>query len=182
MLPAKTVHGFISFAIFSLIFLKALGPNIFSEAADKSSNTIGAIELHECKDAKLKIQFLCYPDWELQTEKDTVLIIVSKDPLVTITIAKSDDAPISLRQLTPRALKEMGQYADGFETQNVVINGQGGVEVKGRSLTHPKARFLDYYIVRHGELYSLLFSVEPHERWRDYEPLLIKIKDSVRFL
>ena len=150
--------------------------------ADESTVAAGTIELHKCTDAKLEVELLCHPDWELQTEEDMVLMIVSQKPLVTVTIAKSQGKGISLRRLTPGVLQEMGQYAEGFETHNVLIDGQRAIEVKGHSLAHPTARFLDYYIVRRGQLYSVLFSVDPQERWPDYEPLLLEIKGSVHFL
>ncbi len=156
--------------------------NPSQETSLPTENPEKSIELQVCRDSRLGIRLLCNPDWGLQTEKETMLIIVSSDPAVTITIAQSKSPVIFPEQLTRDALSEMGQYAEGFIVENVTFAKERAICVEGFSREYPEIRLLDYYVVHDFKLYSVLFSVNPKERWPDYRPLIDKIIDSFEFV
>lgn len=141
-----------------------------------------SIELHECSDDKLKVSFLCNPDWELRTEEDALFIIISRNnPRITMTVAKSEAPVLFLTQLTRSALKEIGEYADGFTMQSVLINDVEAVNVVASSESFPQMYLQDYYLIHDVSLYALLFSVEPKDQSPAYEDMIYKIKESFRF-
>ena len=167
--------------VFLLISMNFGGFPSFAEE-NKSQSPIKTVALHECKDQTLGLQFLCNPDWELEAHDQSMLIIISSDPAVTLTISKAKSPVIFFEQLTDTALKEMGQYVDGFTKEKVQIAGENATKVMGYSIGYPEIRLLDFYFLRDFELYSILFSVNPKEKFSDYESLFISIITSIQFL
>jgi hypothetical protein len=139
------------------------------------------IELHRCSDAKLGVRFYCNPDWELVSEGDSMLMIISEDPVVTLTIAKSEQPVIFLDQLTEDVLQEIGQYADGFGVSRVWMANQEAVQVIGHHRWHPETQLIDHYLIHDVDLYSVLISISPKESVRDYENLLNIIVEHFEF-
>ena len=152
------------------------------ETVKKADIPQKAVELSPCRDGRLGVKFLCDPDWELQTEEETMLIVISSDPAVTVTVARSKAPVVFVEQLTKESLKQMGQYADGFMTENVQFAKQKAVKVEGFAEAYPEIRLLDYYVVNDFKLFSVLFSVNPKEKWADYRPLIEKVVESFEFL
>ena len=150
-------------------------------ASPSTVSSSSIVSLNECTDSKLKVHFSCNPDWELQTEHNTMLIIIFQKPLVTMTVGKSDTHVLFVEQLTKDNLQEMGQYAEGFTIEKGTLAGENAVRVSGFPKDHPEVKFLDYYILHDLHLYSVLFSVSPKERWNDYGALFNKILQSFAF-
>lgn len=140
------------------------------------------IELAMCTDKKLGVRFLCRGDWTIQTEDNAILVIISEDPSVTFTIAKSDSSVLYLEQLTDRALQAMGQYADGFKRERTHLGKIEAIKVEGTSRVYPQIRLLDYYVIHDNRLYGLLFSVNPKERWQDFESLIEAVSQSIELV
>ena len=141
-----------------------------------------SIHLNQCTDQQFKIKFLCDPNWEIQTDEGVMMMIVSKEPYVTVTIAQSDQVIGSLDQLTNDVLKTIGQYKDGFQTQMIQIAKQNAIEVIGSSEKQPDMSLTDVYIIRNGVLYTVFFAVKPKQNISDYENLIHRIKDSIEFI
>ena len=147
----------------------------FSAAAEE-------IELSLCTDKKLDVKFLCNLDWEMETNEGAVLIIISEDPAVTMTISKSNKSVLFLEQLNDRTLEAIGNYKEGFKAQKAWIKEKQGMKVEGFSRGYEEIRLLDYYFISGNTLYGILFSVNPKEGWEAYEPLFEKIVESVDFV
>ena len=167
--------------LFLLFLLLNVSAGVCGEdTSDLPSQTVA----HQvCSEEKtLKVQFLCNPDWQLQTEKNAMHLIISDDPAVTLTIAKADSPVIFIEQLTDKALKAMGQYQDGFFKARVKVASQDAVKVEGLSEQFPEIRLVDFYVIHDLSLYSILFSVNPKGEWFRYAAVLEKIIQSFQFM
>lgn len=153
-----------------------------SFAHAKEDETVALMRLEPCKDERLGISILCNPDWELEEYEDTMLIIISSDPAVTLTIAKINESVNFLEELNMEYLKEIGQYMDGFQIEKVTVNKEKAIMVKAFSQQYPDIRLLDYYFLHDKALYGVLFSVNPREDWDKYKTLLKKIAESFKFV
>jgi len=153
-----------------------------AENFDENSAPIKTVDLQVCTDDKLQVKFLCNPDWELETEDNAMLIVISEDPVVTLTIAKSKSPVIFLEQLTKETLAEMGQYTDGFTQETAQFAGHEAVKVQGVPKEFPEIRLLDHYVLYDLSLYSVLFSVNPKEKFDEYAALFNKIAESFTFV
>jgi len=148
----------------------------------KSQEQVQIISLHECQDENFNIKFLCHPNWEIQTDEDVLLVIISEAPYVTMTIARSQTPIALLDQLGEPLLKEIGGYSDGFSKNRVQLGGKEAIEVRGISEKHSDALLLDYYVLHQPYLYSVLFSFDPQSSWPSFETLVKKIRDSFLFV
>jgi len=164
------------------LFLGIAAGKAFAGSPPFWENPVKEVELEVCTDDKLQVKFLCNPDWELETEDNAMLIVISKDPVVTLTIAKAKSPVIFLEQLTKETLAEMGQYADGFTQEKAQFAGQEAVKVQGVPKEFPEIRLLDHYVLYDLILYSVLFSVNPKEKFDDYAALFNKITESFAFV
>lgn len=167
-------------AVFYLCFTMAAEP--VKMMAAQAQETTQTYQLHECTDDKLGVKFLCDPDWEIQSGDNVMLIIINKNPSVTLTVAKSDTPVVFMEQLTNPVLQELGQYQDGFRTQIVDLGGQQAIQVIGKSKEIASAGLIDFYAIHDINLYSILFLVDPRDSFADYEALFGKIKESFQFL
>ena len=141
-----------------------------------------AHNLTECSDAVFGIQLACNPAWGLYTGEKAFVIVISSDPAVTMTVARTESPYVSVEQLTDSLLKKMGRYHDGFAVERIHVAGQKAFMVKGFDVDSPQLRLLDYYFIRSGNLYRILFTVDPKERWDDYKFLFKAIIESVRLI
>jgi len=164
------------------LFFGSVVPGMSADNPSDGLSPDKIVELQVCTDDKLRVKFLCNPDWALETEADAMLIVISEDPAVTMTIAKSKSPVIFLGQLTKEALQEMGQYAEGFSQEKAKLASGDAIKVQGFSREFPEIRLLDYYLLHDLSLYSVLFSVNPKEKFDDFGPLLNQIADSFGFL
>ncbi len=153
-------------------------PLLDSSSPDMSSEE----KLQICKDEELGVKLLCNPDWELQTGKEAILIIISSDPAVTLTIARQKSPIVSLEQLSNSLLTELGQYEEGFDTERTRLANQEAIKVKGFYKNYSQVRLLDYYLVHDSFLYMILFSVNPKEEWDHYKFLIKKVAESLSFI
>ncbi len=144
--------------------------------------SVQRFNLHICRDEKLGIRLLCDPDWELQADPNAILIIISSEPQVTLTIGKSKESVNSLTQLSRPILQEIGQYAASFTTQKVRLDNIDTIKVEGHLKEYPENRIEDYYLIRNSSLYTILFSVDPEDQWQNYESLLKRILSSIEFI
>lgn len=140
------------------------------------------LELHECQDEVLAVRFYCHPEWDLNSEPNSLLLVVSREPYVTLTISRSQESVFLLTELTDPALRHIGGYADDFLVSDVVFAGRPAREVVGVSESDPQTGFLDYYVNYKGLLYHVQFSVKPKAVWPQVEDLILKVRDSLTFM
>ena len=157
--------------------LLILCPSVKSWSASPSD-----ISLSSCTDKKLGITFLCGADWELETDQDAILAVISEDPAVTLTVARTKSPVKFVEQLSWPVLRELGQYASsGFTTKPLKLAGDEALEVNGIPEDFPEMKLRDFYILHGDYLYSVLFSVNPRQALKDYQPLFNKIIGSIQF-
>lgn len=147
-----------------------------------NSNESKSVEKDLCTNEGLGVQYFCDPQWKRRDIDDAVLIIISSDPAVTLTITKINSRILYMEQLTKRMLEDKALYAKGFRTRNVTFANKKAIQVKAFSRQHSGRRLLDYYFVHDGKLYAVLFSVYPKEKWDDYKFLIKKIGESFDFI
>ena len=140
------------------------------------------VTLQSCSDQKLGIKFLCNPDWDLETQNDAMLITISDNPRVLLTIMKSTQSVLLLEQLTERMLTSIVDYKDGFTKNRIPFAGGEAMAVEGSLESAPQIRVLDYYVIHDNSLYGILFSVEPKEKWDDYKGVIDTIAKSIEFV
>ncbi len=160
---------FISFLFLTLCFINVRAEN-------------NGATLQNCSDDKLHVKFLCDPDWGLMEEDDTMLLVISDDPAVTMTIVKISSGIKFLEQISVSDLENIGQYAEGFQKEIVTIGKNKAVQVKAVSDQFPEMRLQDYYFLRDDRLYGVLFSVDPKDDWGQFYPLIEKIINSFDFI
>lgn len=139
-------------------------------------------DLQFCRDDKMGVKFLCDPDWELVTDKNMLMVVLSSNPVVSMTISKSDKPVIFIQQLTESVIKEMGQYAPGFKTEMVRWGQREVVKVEGIADGHPGTVLRDYYLIKDMNLYGLLFATESSNGFAGFEPLIDRILESFQFV
>lgn len=140
-------------------------------------------EVHYCQDDQMRVQFLCNPDWIMEEdESGSRLIVISEDPLVTLTLAKEDGSVITLKDLTWPVLKEMGQYQDDYALNYVTVAGRDTINTEAIAVTDGDMRLSDFYMTRDGVLYTFLFAVKPKDQFTQVMPLIFNIMNSVQFL
>lgn len=137
--------------------------------------------LRRCSDPKLGFRVLCDPQWSYQEYPNAILLIISSEPAVTVTVAKIKTDIRFIGQLNRDKLLALGQYADGFQVEDARLADQRAVRVKGFSSRYPSIRLMDYYLLHDQQLYSVMFSCNPKESWDDYKFLMQKIVESFVF-
>jgi len=138
-------------------------------------------DLATCLYEPFNVTFLCDTKWESLEDTNLVIYRVSSSPAVSLTITKVSDTFKYLEQINKSDLILTEQYADNFVLQDTVIKGQKVKQVSGFAKASPNIRYLDYYMVNNGSLYSVLFAVDPKESWDNYKFLVKTIADSVEF-
>jgi hypothetical protein len=140
----------------------------------------GVIDLHPCRDEHIGVELLCNHNWKQEIEPHAVMMIISADPAVLLTVTRSDQPMTGLDELTNDRLKTMGQYADGFKVEQTKIGDDQAIRVEGFAAKYPEMRLLDFYVIHDYTLYSFLFSVNPKEDWDNYKVLFGKIAQSIK--
>jgi len=138
--------------------------------------------LSVCTDAKLGVRFSCDPDWKIETDENVLMIIISDQPNVTMTITRTSPGPESLESLTMSAIKEIGNYADGFTVYRTTLNGKPVVEIRGASAKINDLHLHDYYFLENGALYGILFSITPFDAVQEYDTLIKKMITMFEFI
>ena len=110
------------------------------------------------------------------------MIVISDDPAVTMTMAKVKTGVRFLEQLDRAMLSALGEYEVGFIVEDTRVDGRKSLRVKAFSKEFPEMRLLDYYFMKDGQLFVILFSVDPKNKWDDYKFVLNRIMGSFRFL
>ncbi|MFP4473597.1 MAG: hypothetical protein ACLFPX_07025 [Candidatus Omnitrophota bacterium] len=154
-----------------------------AQAGSVSAQTPDYVDhrLESCFDDQLEVRFDCHPDWEVHFNDQSDIFVISEDPAVLLTIARRETDFKSLEQLTPGVLEEFAQYADGFRTERVSIDGIPAIRVKAFDRTYPQIRLADHYFLKDGYLYMIFFSVTPRKAWDDYRYLLRDVLQSFQF-
>ena len=173
----------VRFFMLAVFFIFSLALNVSAEeklAENLKDETL--VNLHSCEDIKLGVKFLCDPAWELKTDTDMFMIILSNDPSVTFTVSKVKTDLKTIEGLTRPVLQEMGGYADFFQRQIVQVAGHDAIEVVSNPVGHDDVQLWDYYVISKGDLYGFLFFVQPKESLGQYQELFKEIKESISFL
>lgn len=172
--------SFLSIALLLAIFTSRL------QAEDNEDNVLNGneITLNLCTDDRIGYQIKCNPDWIINDELNSVSMIIvdEQELLVTATINKSNEKGITLKQLTPERLRFIGQYGDEVKIDRVQVAGMEAIKVKATAKDVEEMQLLDYYFVKDNFLYSVLFSVNPSERFPDFEGLFEKMIKSFEII
>lgn len=152
-----------------------------ASVATADQNDAPGGNLQMCADKDLGVKFLCDPTWKLQPIDNALLIIITSEPDVTMIVARMDSEIKYLSQLTDTVLEKMKHYEEGFRTETVEIGDREAIKVKAFSKIFPNRRLLDYYFIHHGDVHSVLFSVNPKDQADKYLPLFKEIMDSFGF-
>jgi len=139
-------------------------------------------QLQKCQNSDFNVEFLCNPDWDVQIEKNSLFMIISSDPAVTITVLKTQSPFMMVQQINGAVLEKWEQYAEGYRKEDARFADQNSIVVKAFAKTYPEVRLLDYYTIYDKDLYNVLFSVNPRKDWDEYKFLIKRIADSFRFM
>jgi len=156
-----------------------------STAGAQTNNTQGKaqnFDLQTCKNEKYQLEYLCDPSWEVAEGENSVFIIISSEPAITVTILKAESPFAVLGQISHEVLKGWEQYADGFKKDEGQFAGQNAIIIKAFSSEFPEVRLLDYYVIHDSFLYNVLFSINPKTEWDNYKFLIKQISDSFQFI
>ena len=138
--------------------------------------------METCTDTQLGVTFRCAADWDIHNVEDAVIIVISSEnPVITLTISRFDSKIRYLEQVTSRMLRERHLYEDGFKMEHVTFAGMPALKVKAFAKGIPNRRMVDYFFLRKGELYGVLFTVQPRSTWEKEQYLLKAVIDSFRF-
>ena len=140
----------------------------------------GVIDLHPCRDNHLGVEILCNRHWKQEVEPHAVMMIISEDPAVLLTVTRAEQPVTGIDELTDERLKTLGQYADGFKSERTRVGDDQAVRVEGFAAQYPEMRLLDFYVIHDYTLYSFLFSVNPKEQWDRCAVLFGKIVQSIK--
>lgn len=142
------------------------------------------LTLNLCSDDTIGYKIKCNPDWFMSDEKNSVMMIIidGEDVMVTATINKSNEKGISMGQLTPEKLRFIGQYGDEIRIDRTRVAGLDAIKVKATAKDVSQMQLLDYYIVKDKHLYSVLFAVNPKEKFAEYENLFEEMINSFEFI
>jgi hypothetical protein len=113
---------------------------------------------------------------------DDLLIVISESPSVTLTITRVPTHLRYLDQINNLILEEMDLYQPGFRTERIKLSENSAVKIKAFSARQPDTRVSDYLILHDGNLYGLLFAVQPKDNWDEYQHLIDKVVSSFQFL
>lgn len=138
--------------------------------------------LQSCDEAELAVRFLCNPDWEYHVSGDALLVVISKEPVVTATFARVDAEINYLYQLNKTELASRNLYRKGFKADLRKVNGNDVMVVRAFSRSEPQRRVLDFFYIHQGELFGALFAVHPIDNWDDYKFLIKTISESIELL
>ncbi len=141
-------------------------------------------QLDTCVDDRLGIKFRCNPEWPIITDNESLLISIKETTtdVVSLTVGRSAEQGINFADLTRSTLREIGQYADFFSIEDIMIGQEKAIRVKAEATAAPDAKLMDYYLIHEGQLYSFMFLVSPKEQFRNYEMLFERIMDGFEFL
>ena len=140
------------------------------------------ILLNECWNLDLKIKFLCDFAWyKKEVDQNSVYYIVDTAPSVKLKIVKIDLGILTIQQLNREKLEAIGQYDQGFVTEEAKVAGFKAVKVKAYAKNDLQTRLMDYYFVRDQRLYIMMFSVHPKEKWDNYKFIFQEIVESLQF-
>jgi len=143
---------------------------------------VGGAMLNDCWDDGLGVIFLCDYIWEKkETNANAMFFVVNSDPSVTFKMIKINADILFVRQLNRDKLKSIGQYNDGFMTEEAEVAGFKAIKVKAFARDDHDTRLLDYYFVRNKNLYAVMFLVTPKEKWDNYKFVFQKIVSSLKF-
>ncbi len=155
--------------------------SIPSSAHDNLSADPTAL-IHLCRDQKLGLQFICDPDWPIETDTNVLMLIIQENPSITLTLTKIEEGPSSLDELTPEILAEIGPYAKGFKTHRVWMNQYDTLMIEAKTINDPNQRVVDFYLLKNNTLYGVMFFFESFESLMESQHLFEQIITSLDFI
>lgn len=177
---ADLIRKFVLTLVFLGVFLSSVG--LAEMTKRKTVNNQKNKGINDCADSEFGIRFYCQADWKWKRVDDAILIIISENPTVTMTVSKVEVPIKYLSQLTRELLGSTGLYEEGFQTEFIEMSGKNVLQVKAFSKYDGNIRLNDFYYIRHNHLYGILFSVNPKDAWDSEQYKIKKIKESLAFL
>jgi len=154
-----------------------LSPTISSNLSKTSQQ-----KFEICSNQRFGFEYLCDASWPSQTDGESELIILSKNPLVVFVIQTVDPYVVYLEQISQEFLNKKKYYAEGFSMEESEFAGQQAIKVKGYSRFYPGIRRLDYFFIYNSTLYGVLISVSPKEKWDEQKHIIQKIVESFHII
>jgi hypothetical protein len=116
------------------------------------------------------------------TDPNTVFYVLETDPLIYFKIVKMNTEARTIQQLSRDRLEAIGQYQEGFQTEEAWVAGEQAVKVKAFARDDPDTRLLDYYFAHGNTRYGVMFSVKPKDRWEDYHSTFQEMVNVMHFI
>ncbi|MCA9401117.1 MAG: hypothetical protein KC713_05785 [Candidatus Omnitrophica bacterium] len=136
-------------------------------------------KVQTCKMKNLGVQFTCNLSWKvINEESGDGVIVLSDDPLVTLTWKQMEHKIRFLGQLNTMFFEKLGAYENGFRTEKVDFAGFQAVMVKGYTNGQSDAQVRDFYFVKDDQLVNVSFSLSPKERWDDGKFLIEEVRNT----
>ena len=162
-----------------------------SPRAEYSSVPFGVSELEEisspegsgslkiCRMKEWDVQFKCDLTWEiLDKEKENFRLVLSKDPMVTVSWQKFDKKLHFFNQMNRMFFEAFNLYQDGFQMENVKFSDHDAILVKGFSKQEPAVEMRDYYYLYGDKLLGVFFRLEPGNKSDNGKLIMKQVKDT----
>ncbi len=134
---------------------------------------------HMCRMKDWGVQFTCDVNWEVMDRNtDLLKIVLSKDPLVTVSLKRFDEPVHFLNQLNTLFMEKNGRYKNGYQTERVKFAGYDAILVKGYSTDEAQTQLRDYYYLHNNRLYGVYFRLSPQERWEEGKLIIKEMKEN----
>ena len=128
------------------------------------------------------IRFGCDLSWKVKRVENANVIVISKDPLVTLSFGPMNSKIKLLGQLSPMKLRKTGMYKSGLKSKYVTLAGFNALKVRGYSKDNSDIRRLDYFFIHDSKLCGMSFSIYPKDRWEDARPVITALTESIEVI
>ena len=138
---------------------------------------------HICPMKDWGVEFTCDQDWDVSPETAGELnpLVVSQDPLLTLSGEKFDRNIRYLMQLNRLFFENTGHYKNGFVTENADFAGYKAILVKGYDAQLPDIQRRDYFYLYNDKLLSVSFKISDNKD-QEGKMILQEVKNSFRAL
>jgi hypothetical protein len=160
-------------------------PEETAQGAEASADELAEVsEIHIAKEDsycvvhELGIRFACDHTWSKNSAGEASSLILSKDPLVTLTWGKLNGNIHFLGQLSKFFFEELGRYRTGFVTENVHFAGYNAVAVKGYDIHQPDTQRRDYFYLYDNQLVNVSFTLADNDKLNEGKFLVKEVAST----
>jgi len=167
-----------------IIFLLSIfvTPQAFAGTEDESkSDHKLPIALQKCTSDEVGMTFDCDPSWKLNRYLKTLKVTISENPQVEFLIEESQQSTHFMSELTEDAFASTGRYEEGFHFEHQIRCNREAIKINGYLKGSPQIRVSDFFLIDHGRIHSVKFTVDPKDAWENYKWLIKDVIDSIKF-